>query len=115
MCVNKKKKNVEWLVLPPMEALRVVGLEQYLPELLEGHVLTKGDTLPINIMGRKVGFIVSTIIPSNGPGIIASETDFVIGDVPQQGTRLLPRANYEDIGGLRNETQKVREMIELPM
>ena len=112
---NVNAEKLEQVVLSPTEDLSVVGLEQYLPELLEGHVLTKGDTLPINIMGRKVGFIVSTIIPSNGPGIIASETDFVIGDVPQQGTRLIPRVNYEDIGGLRNETQKVREMIELPM
>ena len=111
--VNAEK--LEQVVLSPTEDLSVVGLEQYLPELLEGHVLTKGDTLPVNIMGRKVGFIVSTIIPSNGPGIIVSETDFVIGSVPQQRTKLIPRVNYEDIGGLRNETQKVREMIELPM
>ena len=100
---NVNAEKLEQVVLSPTEDLSVVGLEQYLPELLEGHVLTKGDTLPINIMGRKVGFIVSTIIPSNGLGIIASETDFVIGDVPQQGTKLIPRVNYEDIGGLRNE------------
>ena len=27
----------------------------------------------------------------------------------------MPRVTYEDIGGLRNEIQKVREMIELPI
>lgn len=116
--VSVRKVNaakVEQIVLSPTEDLNVVGLEEYLPEMLEGHVVTKGDTIPINMMGHKIGFIVTTIIPSNGPAIITSNTDFVIGSVPKAGTKSIPRVNYEDIGGLRNEIQKVREMIELPM
>lgn len=107
--------KVQQVVLSPTEDLNVVGLEEYLPELLEGHVVTKGDSIPINMMGHKIGFIVTTIIPSDGPAIITANTDFVIGSVPKTGTKLIPRVNYEDIGGLRNEIQKVREMIELPM
>ena len=49
------------------------------------------------------------------PAIIDARTEFVIGSVPKSGTKGVPRVNYEDIGGLRNEIQKVREMIELPM
>jgi transitional endoplasmic reticulum ATPase len=116
--VSVRKVNaakVEQVVLSPTEDLNVVGLEEYLPEMLEGHVVTKGDTIPINMMGHKIGFIVTTIIPSNGPAIITSNTDFVIGSVPKAGTKSIPRVNYEDIGGLRNEIQKVREIIELPM
>jgi transitional endoplasmic reticulum ATPase len=116
--VSVRKVNaakIEQVVLSPTEDLNVVGLEEYLPEMLEGHVVTKGDTIPINMMGHKIGFIVTTIIPSNGPAIITSNTDFVIGSVPKAGTKSIPRVNYEDIGGLRNEIQKVREMIELPM
>jgi transitional endoplasmic reticulum ATPase len=110
-----KAAKIEQVVLSPTEDLNVVGLEEHLPNLLEGHVITKGDTIPINIMGHKIGFIVNTIVPSNGPAIITANTDFVIGSIPKQGTRSIPRVNYEDIGGLRNEIQKVREMIELPM
>jgi transitional endoplasmic reticulum ATPase len=116
--VSVRKVNadkVQQVVLSPTEDLNVVGLEEYLPELLEGHVVTKGDSIPINMMGHKIGFIVNTIIPSDGPAIITANTDFVIGSVPKTGTKLIPRVNYEDIGGLRNEIQKVREMIELPM
>lgn len=111
--VNARK--VEQIVLSPTENLNVHGLEEYLPEILEGHVVGKGDTIPVNMMGHKIGFIITTIIPSDGPGILTSDTDFVIGSVSKQGTKLIPRVNYEDIGGLRNEIQKVREMIELPM
>ena len=40
-----------------------------------------------------------------------------IGAVPKAGTKGggVPRVTYEDIGGLKNEVQKVREMIELPL
>lgn len=116
--VSVRKVNagkVQQVVLSPTEDLNVVGLEEYLPELLEGHVVTKGDSIPINMMGHKIGFVVTTINPSDGPAIITANTDFVIGSVPKTGTKLIPRVNYEDIGGLRNEIQKVREMIELPM
>ena len=111
--VNAPK--LEQIVMSPTEDLNVVGLEEYLPELLEGRVVTKGDSIPINMMGRKIGFVVTTILPSDGAGIITTSTDFAIGSVPKSGTKTIPRVNYEDIGGLRHEIQKVREMIELPM
>ena len=44
-------------------------------------------------------------------------TEFIIGSVPKSATGqgVVPRITYEDIGGLKNEVQKVREMIELPL
>jgi transitional endoplasmic reticulum ATPase len=116
--VGVRKVNAtkaEQAVLSPTEDLNVIGLEEYLPEHLEGHVIAKGDTVPINMMGHKIGFVVSTVVPSNSPVIVTADTDFVIGSVPKAGTQSVPRVNYEDIGGLRSEIQKVREMIELPM
>lgn len=116
--VSIRKVNTikaEQIVLSPTEELNVVGLEDHLPELLEGRVVTKGDTIPINLMGHKIGFVVTTVIPNNGPAIIDTGTEFAIGSVPKAGAKGVPRVNYEDIGGLRNEIQKVREMIELPM
>jgi transitional endoplasmic reticulum ATPase len=107
--------KLEQIVLSPTEDLNVVGLEEYLPDLLEGRVVTKGDIIPVNMMGHKIGFVVTTIIPTNEAGIIATSTDFAIGSVPKTGNKAIPRVNYEDIGGLRHEIQKVREMIELPM
>ncbi|HJR85061.1 MAG TPA: CDC48 family AAA ATPase [Nitrososphaeraceae archaeon] len=111
--INASK--IEQIVLSPTEDLNVVGLEEYLPDLLEGRVVSKGDTIPINMMGHKIGFVVTTIIPPSGAGIITNGTEFAIGSVPKSGTKAMPRVNYEDIGGLRHEIQKVREMIELPM
>ena len=107
--------NAQQIILSPVEELNVVGLEEHLAGLLEGRVITKGDIIPINMMGNKIGFLVTTINPSNGPAIIDSHSEFLIGTAPKHADRSVPRINYEDIGGLRDEIQKVREMIELPM
>jgi transitional endoplasmic reticulum ATPase len=118
--VNNVRK-AEQIILSPTEELNIVGLEEHLPELLEGRVVAKGDMIPLNIMGKKIGFIITSISPStdtNTASVIDSGiTEFIIGSVPKTGMKGagVPRITYEDIGGLKNEVQKVREMIELPL
>src|SRR5881296_40883 len=107
-------KKAEQVILAPTEELNIVGLEEYLPELLEGRVVTKGDIIPLNIMGRRIGFAITGTSPTDAASLIDTHTEFVIGAVPK-ATKGVPRISYEDIGGLRNEVQKVREMIELPL
>ncbi len=108
-------KKADQIILAPGEELNITGFEEYLPELLEGRVVTKGDIIPLNIMGRRIGFVVTGTSPSDSPSLIDSRTEFVIGSVPKAVAKGVPRISYEDIGGLRNEVQKVREMIELPL
>jgi transitional endoplasmic reticulum ATPase len=116
--VSVKKVEVrmaEQVVVAPTEELSIVGIEEYLPELLEGRVVAKGDVIPINMMGRKVDFIISNVSPSDAPAsIVGIDTRFVMG-APKAAAKGVPRVTYEDIGGLKNEVQKVREMIELPL
>jgi len=113
-------KKAEQVILSPTEELNIVGLEEHLPGLLEGRVVAKGDMIPLNIMGRKIGFVITSISPSldAAASVIDSHlTEFIIGSVPKATAKggAVPRITYEDIGGLRNEVQKVREMIELPL
>jgi transitional endoplasmic reticulum ATPase len=109
-------KKAEQVILAPTEELSIVGLEEYLPELLDGRVVAKGEVIPLNVMGRRIGFTVTSVSPSDATvSLIDSTTEFVIGTVPKKGGKEVPRVTYEDIGGLRNEVQKVREMIELPL
>jgi transitional endoplasmic reticulum ATPase len=110
-----KVKKAEQVVLAPAEELNIVGLEEHLPRLLEGRVVTKGDIVPLNIMGRRIGFAVTSTSPNDAASLIDSNTEFIIGAVPKAGAKGVPRVSYEDIGGLKNEVQKVREMIELPL
>lgn len=109
-------KKAEQVILAPTEELAIVGLEEYLPELLDGRVVAKGEVIPLNVMGRRIGFTVTSVSPSDATvSLVDSNTEFVIGTVPKQAAKGVPRVTYEDIGGLRNEVQKVREMIELPL
>ena len=114
--------KAEQVVLSPTEELNIVGLEEHLPELLDGRVVAKGDMIPLNIMGRKIGFVITSISPSSDGAaslVDSNLTEFIIGSVPKAGAGgrggIVPRITYEDIGGLKNEVQKVREMIELPL
>ena len=116
--VSVRKVNVkkaEQVILAPTEELNIVGLEEYLPELLEGRVVTRGDMIPLNIMGRRIGFAVTSTSPTDAASLIDSNTEFIIGSIPKAAAKGVPRVSYEDIGGLKNEVQKVREMIELPL
>ena len=108
-------KIAERLTLAPTEPLRIVGGEEYLSQLLEGRVLSRGDFVPINIMGRTVNLVVTNTTPSAEAVIVTEGTEVLVGEQVKEPIRAIPRISYEDIGGLRPVIQKIREMIELPL
>jgi transitional endoplasmic reticulum ATPase len=112
-------KKAEQVVVSPTEELNIVGIEEYLTGILEGRVVSRGDIIPLNIMGRKTGLIIDSVMPSGTTAAytIHKDTEFILSSSSSKaGTKSgIPRVSYEDIGGLRNEVQKVREMIELPL
>ncbi len=117
--VTIRKSNVkpaESVILAPTEPLRITGGEEYLSQLLDGRVVARGDVVTINVMNRRIDLVVTRIVPSDIPGIVNENTQIEVSEeVAKQQQRNIPRVTYEDIGGLRNEVVKVREMIELPM
>ncbi|MDJ0270676.1 MAG: CDC48 family AAA ATPase [Aigarchaeota archaeon] len=109
-------KTAEKITLAPTEPLRIIGGEEYLSQLLEGRVVTRGDTVAINIMGRRIDLVVTATTPTADAVIVTSGTQIVLSEeAPKAVPTAIPRVSYEDIGGLRNEIQKIREMIELPL
>ncbi|MFH1774689.1 MAG: CDC48 family AAA ATPase [Methanobacteriota archaeon] len=109
-------KHAAKIKLAPTESLRIVGGESYLKQFLENRVVTRGDLIEINLMGRKIGLIIVAAQPHAEAVIISYETKIEISEKPARETEArIPRITYEDIGGLRDEVQKVREMIELPL
>ena len=108
-------KKAERITLAPTEPLRIAGAEEYLAQLLEGRVVTRGDYIPIGIMGRKVDLMVTSVQPPAPAVIIGLDTKIVITEKPAAVVREVPRVTYEDIGGLHEEIRKIREMVELPL
>jgi len=82
--------------------------------LLEGMPVCKDDRIRPNVFGGRFDFIVIDVNPE--VGIITKKTIIKMhgkGIKDKEGKRGF--VSYEDIGGLRNQVQKIREMIELPL
>ncbi|RLF28127.1 MAG: AAA family ATPase [Thermoplasmata archaeon] len=109
-------RNAEKITLAPTEDLRIVGGEEYLSQILEGRVVTRGDVIELNVMGRKVDLVVTNIKPVSEATIIQRETLITVSEkTAKAGEEKIPHVTYEDIGGLGDEIKQVREMIELPL
>lgn len=114
-----ESKTANDITFAPTEPLRIMGAEEYLAEYLNGALMTKGDTIPISVMGRRIDLVVISTHPS-GPVIISDTTKIVVSEETSKALQISQEGSsasitYEDIGGLGDAVARVREMIELPL
>ena len=76
--------------------------------------LVEGDTTLVMMLGHAIPFTVTKTRP-HGIIKVTAETRLNILNEPAPEGKGLPRTTYEDIGGLHEEIQRVREMVELPL
>ena len=109
-------KEAKKITIAPTEPLRIMGGEEYLKQILENRVISRGDLIPLGIMGRRINLIVTGFQPPAAAVIVVPSTQVVLSEKPAKVLATeIPRISYEDIGGLNDEIRKVREMIELPL
>ncbi|HUU80507.1 MAG TPA: CDC48 family AAA ATPase [Acidobacteriota bacterium] len=86
---------------------------KYIGSLLDGLPVMEGNRIRATLFGsRSADFRVESTAPV-GPVLINPTTQLVIGKA-REGEK--GRAvSYEDIGGLKPQLQRIREMIELPL
>ena len=107
--------NAEQIVLSPTEKIAAEGLQEYMIYNYLNHVFTTGDSVSLNTqMGGRVQFIVTSTKPSK-PVLVTENTIFKLGAMTKAVDSSFPRITYDELGGLKNEVQKIREMVELPM
>jgi transitional endoplasmic reticulum ATPase len=117
--INARKVKAipaEKVVISPLEAIPPID-ERYLADALESVPLIKGDNVMVPYFGGRLTFQIIGITPPpavDTAAIVTSKTTFTITE-KDEALRGMPQVSYEDIGGLRDEMQKVREMIELPL
>ncbi|ADB58169.1 CDC48 family AAA ATPase [Archaeoglobus profundus] len=117
------------VILAPLRKMdfRVYGLDigEYLKHQLLKRPLVEGDLVPL-VSAPAFGFrfpqnqalvFVAVKTEPKGPVIIDETTRVIYRDRPAKGFERFGKAGvtYEDIGGLKEELQKVREVIELPL
>jgi transitional endoplasmic reticulum ATPase len=109
--------NAEQIVLSPTEKISVPdeAIQEFMINQYYNHVFTTGDAILIPFqMGVKIQFIVTSTKPSK-PVIVTEQTAFKLGSMTKAVDTSIPRFTYDELGGLKNEVQKIREMVELPM
>jgi len=109
-------KEAKEIVMAPTQEVRIIasGYNRILKKSFLGRPIVQGDNVWISVFGS--GFVYRTI--STKPKGIVKVTDFtkfVLKEKPAKVARDIPIIAYEDIGGLREQVLKVREMVELPM
>jgi len=76
--------------------------------------LVEGDTTLVMMLGHSIPFTVTKTRP-HGIIKVTAETKLIILNEPAPEGKGLPHTTYEDVGGLHEEIQRVREMVELPL
>ncbi len=75
----------------------------------------KGQRIVIDVMGTQLQYIVARVSPKPYARL-TEHTRLAVSDKPVKEESLkIPEVSYEDIGGLKDEIEQIREMIELPM
>ncbi len=102
------------ITFAPTQPLRITGGEEYLGQMLDGRIVAKGMIIPIPVMNGRIDLQVTHVSPGANAVIVNPGTQITISEEVAKPERNIPRVNYEDVGGLRDEITKVREMIETP-
>jgi len=109
--------NAEQIVLSPTEKLQIdeEQLHNVMITNFQNHVFTVHDSIQLPTqMGGKIQFITTSTKPSK-PVIVTENTIFKLGSMTKAIDASIPRITYDELGGLKKEVQKIREMVELPM
>ena len=91
------------------------GFEAFVKRKLLGYPVSKNDTVLIPILGRSIPFVVNSTTPTDIV-LITDTTKLNVSEKPVSDTETgMPGVSYEDIGGLTDAIQRIREMVELPL
>jgi len=120
--------KVRKAVVKPATRIVLAPAEQALPfyyssfldyikyDQLMNKPLTKGETIPIPVIGGSLNFVVVDTQPS-GYVYVTDSTRIEIREEPAKESELggYPRVTWEDIGDLEEAKQKIREIVEWPL
>jgi len=116
--VKVKKINVQpakAVVLATIKGKYSTGqYSQHLNRLLDSLPLVKEDQARLNLLETRTVFTVARTEPDDTPVIVCPTTTIIVQEkqIEKVSSTYI---TYEDIGGLGEQIQRIREMIELPL
>jgi AAA family ATPase, CDC48 subfamily len=109
-------KEAQLVVLAPVN--NTIKPDENFTKLVKSRLieypLVQKNVIPVLFFGNLFNFAVLQTRPS-GVVKITPKTKLVIHSRPVQEKTLSTNVTYEDIGGLHEQIQKIREMVELPL
>ena len=108
-------RPAERVVLSP-QAITVRDRDlKYIGSLLDGLPVVEGDRVRATLFGsRAADFHVVSTAP-RGPVVINPTTALEVGRPQEKEAARSGSVSYEDIGGLKRELGRIREIVELPL
>ncbi len=109
-------KEAQLVVLAPVN--NTIKPDENFTKLVKSRLieypLVQKNVIPVLFFGNLFNFAVLQTRPT-GVVKITPKTKLVIHSRPVQEKMLSTNVTYEDIGGLHEQIQKIREMVELPL
>ena len=109
-------KEAQLVVLAPVN--NTIKPDENFTKLVKSRLieypLVQKNVIPVLFFGNLFNFAVLQTRPT-GVVKITPKTKLVIHSRPVQEKTLSTNVTYEDIGGLHEQIQKIREMVELPL
>ncbi len=110
-----KLKEAKKVILAPSHQMKYSpNFDQYIKKRLVGRAISRGDTIFIGVLGTSFP-LTAVVVHPHGIAIINEATELQLKTEPMKEISKIARISYEDIGGLKDEVLKIREMVELPM
>jgi len=108
-------KIAESVILAPLVELSIDStLIKFIKQKLLGYPVTGGDQVRVQWIGQGLHYVVQRTTPEKSIVIVTDTTHLKIMEKAVLDDRK-GKINYEDIGGLDDAIQRIREMIELPL
>ncbi|MEW6604332.1 MAG: CDC48 family AAA ATPase [Thermoproteota archaeon] len=79
---------------------------------LKGYPVTEGDEISVVILGNQMDFKVERVAPKT---IARIERPTKLTIMAETTSDRKPRVTYEEIGGMKEQIKRLREIVELPM
>jgi len=110
-------KEAKKLVLAPTQPMKYSpGFDQFVKRKLIGRPLTRGNLVIVGTLGTSFPLVAIVVQPAAGIAVVGEGTELQLKEeAVKEGAAQAQGISYEDIGGLKEPIQKLREMVELPM
>jgi transitional endoplasmic reticulum ATPase len=105
------------ILLSPMDATRKIPKDdeiQHLRQIFAGLPLIIGDKIQVTLFGTRPQFFIVEGARPRGALIMTPHTEISFKE-PDVSYQEAIRVSYEEVGGLEEELNHVKEMIELPL